>query len=365
LGVDVFFGGGRFGGADRVEVGGATLVFRRAVLATGSRPALPPIPGLAEAGFLTNETVFDLAERPARLAVIGGGAIGCELAQAFARLGSRVTLLESGPRLLPRDDPDAAAVVVAALSRDGVDVRTGIRIERVEPADAAARLAMAGEALEADRILVATGRVPNVEDAGLDAAGIESGPGGVRVDDRLRTTNPRVWAAGDVVGPLRFTHLSDAHARIAVRNALFPGSAKASDLVVPWVTYTDPEVAHVGHTPESAAEAGIEVDTFTVELRDVDRAILDGTTGGFVRVHARKGKGEIVGATLVAPHAGETIGEVTLAMTAGIGLAKLSETIHPYPTVAEALRRTGDAHRRKSLTPRAKWVIEKWLAWRR
>jgi pyruvate/2-oxoglutarate dehydrogenase complex dihydrolipoamide dehydrogenase (E3) component len=174
-----------------------------------------------------------------------------------------------------------------------------------------------------------------------------------------------VWAAGDVVGPLRFTHLSDAHARIAVRNALFPGSSKVSDLVVPWVTYTDPEVAHVGHTAESAATAGIEVDTHTVELGAVDRAILDGTTGGFVRVHARKGEGEIVGATIVAPHAGETIGELTLAMTAGVDLAKLSDTIHPYPTVAEALRRIGDEHRRKSLTPRARWLIGKWLAWRR
>ncbi|MGH9266266.1 MAG: FAD-dependent oxidoreductase, partial [Acidimicrobiales bacterium] len=258
LEVDVFLGQGRFVSPDALEVGGAMLRFRRALLATGSRPAVPAVPGLGGAGFLTNETVFSLTRLPRRLAIVGGGPIGCELAQAFARFGSRVVLLEQMDRILANDEADAAAIVHRALVEDGVEVERGQELERVESADGAFRLSLRGRAgevaVEADAILLAAGRQPNVEGVGLEAAGVDYDPAeGVRVDDRLRSTNPAIYAAGDVAGRYLFTHMADAEARIVVRNALFPGRRKASALHVPWCTYTDPELAHVGLTPESAA----------------------------------------------------------------------------------------------------------------
>ena len=364
LGVDVFLGDGRFTGPGTVAVGDAVLRFRRAVIATGARAALPDVPGLADAAPRTNETIFDLVARPARLVVLGGGAVGCELAQAFARFGSRVTLLEQGARLLPQDDADAAAVVRGALERDGVVVHTGAAAQRVTRDGALRRVhftAAGGDSgelvAEGDELLVATGRAPNVEGLGLDAAGVRATARGVETDERLRTTSPRIYAVGDVTGRWRFTHAADAMARLVVANALFFGRGRVSSLTVPWCTYTSPEVAQVGLTAEAAIAAGVAVDTFTVPFTHVDRAVLEGATEGFCRVLVRRGTDRLAGVTVVGPHAGEVIGEATLALGRGLGLGALGATIHPYPTEAEALRKAADAWRRTRLTPAARRAL--------
>ena len=368
LGVDVYLGDARFVAEDAVEVGGRRLAFARAVIATGARPTAPPVPGLAEAGFLTNETVFALTELPRRLVVIGAGPIGCELAQAFRRLGSAVTIVSLDPRLLPREDVDAAALLAARFAREGIALALGARVLRIERGDGGHAVVFdrgrGEERAVGDAILVAVGRAPNVEDLGLAAARVEHDGTGVRVDDRLRTTNPRIYAAGDVCSAYKFTHAADAMARVVIQNALFFGRKKASTLVIPLCTYTDPEIAHVGVTADEAARRGDDVVTLTVPLEDVDRAVLEGETDGFARVHVDR-KNRILGATLVARHAGETIGEVVLAMTAGLGLDAIGRTIHPYPTQAEALRKLADARQRMRLTPGVKRLFETVLRWRR
>jgi pyruvate/2-oxoglutarate dehydrogenase complex dihydrolipoamide dehydrogenase (E3) component len=369
LGVDVFLGHGRFIGPDAVKVAGQTLRFRKAVIATGARASAPPIPGLAGAGYLTNETVFSLTELPRRLAVIGAGPLGCELGQAFARLGARVTLLEVLHQILANEDRDAAALVEGSLRRDGIEINCCCNITRVQRDGREKVLSMecAGEnrQLRVDEILVGVGRSANIEGLGIEAAGAAYDKAGVTVDDRLRTTNPRIFAAGDICSRFKFTHAADAMARIAIQNALFLGRAKASALTIPWCTYTDPEIAHVGLYEAEAQKQGIPARTFVQELWDVDRAVLDGETAGFVKVHVRAGTDRILGATIVARHAGEMISELTLAMVGGLGLKDLSRTIHPYPTQAEAMRKLGDAYNRTRLTPFVKGLFERWLAWTR
>jgi pyruvate/2-oxoglutarate dehydrogenase complex dihydrolipoamide dehydrogenase (E3) component len=369
LGVDVFFGGGRFVDGESVAVGETRLRFQKAVIATGGRASAPPIPGLAEGGYATNETVFSLTTLPRRLAVIGAGPIGCELAQAFRRLGAEVFLIEAAHGVLPREDRDAAEVVRRALLADGVDVLCCGKNARVSGAGGERRISLESHAgpveLAVDEILVAVGRRPNVEDLGLEAAGVEYDGGGVRVDDRLRTTNPRIYAAGDVCPGYQFTHNSDFQARIVIQNALFLGRAKASALTMPWVTYTDPEVAHVGLDEAQAAGRGIAVDTYVQRFVDVDRAVLEGETDGFVKVHVKKGTDRILGATIVARAAGEMLPELTLAIGSGIGLGRIARTIHPYPTRAEAIRKLGDQYGRTRLTPRVKRLFELWLRWSR
>ena len=370
-GVDVYFGQGVFTGADTLEVGGATLRFKKAVIATGARAAAPPIPGLDETGYLNNETLFSLTERPRRLAVLGSGPIGSEMAQAFARFGTEVHLVERADHVLTREDADAAAVVQRALVKDGVVLHLNRQAAKVERDGAEKVLHLEGsgaeegapaETLRVDEILVAVGRAPNVDGLGLEAAGVEYDPRkGVRVDDNLRTTNKAVFAAGDVASRFQFTHAADFMARIVLRNSLFGGRAKASSLVIPWATYTEPELAHVGLHPHEAAEQGIEVDTYVQPLEDVDRAILDGEDEGFVKIHTRKGKDTIVGATIVAGHAGDMISEIALAMRAGVGLGTIADTIHPYPTQAEAIRRVGDQYNRTRLTPRVAALMKGWL----
>jgi pyruvate/2-oxoglutarate dehydrogenase complex dihydrolipoamide dehydrogenase (E3) component len=364
LGVDVFLGNAHFTGPDAVAVAGKTLRFRRAVIATGARAARPTTPGLAEVGYLTNETVFTLTELPRRLAVIGAGPIGCELAQAFARFGSAVTLIGKQPTILPREDPSAAAVVEQALRRDGIQLVLGCEPRRAEKTAAGKVLHLDQCApLEVDEILVGVGRLSNVEDLDLEAAGVRFSAKGVEVDDRLRTSNPRIFAAGDICSRYQFTHAADAMARIALQNALFFGRAKASLLTMPWCTYTDPEIAHVGLYAREAEAKGIKVDRFVQEMRHVDRAILDGDTEGFVEVLVRKGTDRIVGGTIVARHAGEMISELTLAMAGQLGLGTLARTIHPYPTQAEALKKVGDAYNRTRLTPFVKRWFERWFRW--
>lgn len=365
LGVDVFLGAGRFTGADRVEVGGEILRFKKALIATGARAAVPDVPGLSDAGCLTNETVFTLTALPPRLVVLGGGPVGCELAQAFARLGSRVLLISSSRRLLPRDCAAAGALVESALRRDGVEVLLGAQAARVERRRGGAvvlvRAAGVQREVECDRILAATGRRPNVEGLGLEAAGVAFDlAAGVRVDDFLRTSNRRVYASGDVCLNAKFTHAADAASRLVVQNALFFGRKRVSSLVVPWCTYTDPEVAHVGLTPEAAAAAGTAHTVFEQPFTSVDRAVLEGDTEGFLRVTAGKG-GKVLGATLVSRHAGESIGQLTMAVRGGLTMGDLSATIQPYPVQADAIRRAGDAWNKTRLTPTAKSLLKAFL----
>ncbi|HET6922779.1 MAG TPA: mercuric reductase [Anaeromyxobacteraceae bacterium] len=369
LGVDVFLGDGRFVAEDALEVAGARLRFKRAVVATGARASAPPVPGLAEAGYRTNETIFTITELPRRLAVIGAGPIGCELGQAFRRFGAEVTVVAADPRPLPREDPEASAVLRGQLEREGVRLVLGGRLVRVDRRGEERILVVEKDGATApvacDEILVAVGRAPNVEGLALEAAGVGVDRSGVVVDGRLRTANPRIFAAGDVCSAWKFTHAADAMARLVLRNAFFFGRGRASDLVIPWATYTDPEVAHVGLTAAEAAERGEAVRTLTVRFHEVDRAILDGEPEGFARIHVDARSGRLLGATAVARHAGEMIGEPTLAIGRGLGAADLSATVHPYPTQAEVWRKLGDAWQRSRLTPRARRVLATLVAWRR
>lgn len=369
LGVDVFIGEGRFAGNDCIEVGEQKLLFKKAAICSGARAAAPPIPGLTEAGYFTNETIFSLTELPPRLAVIGAGPIGCELAQAFARFGSRVTLIELGSQILGREDRDAAAILRSSLIRDRIELCLGVKILDVErqAGGKVLRLERDGQAVrvEADSILVGVGRAPNLEGLDLERGGIRYDKTGVTVSDTLQTSNPNVYAAGDICFPYKFTHTADALARLLIANALFKGRQKTSALTIPWCTYTDPEIAHVGMYEQDALQKGIAVTTLTVPLADVDRAVLDSESEGFARVHLKKGSDRILGATIVARHAGEMINEFSVAITNGLGLAAIGKTIHPYPTQAEVIKRLADAHNRTRLTPFVKKLLSGWLEWQR
>lgn len=370
LGVDVFLGEGYFSGPDTIEVGGKTLRFKRAVIASGARAVHPDIPGLAEAKFLTNETVFALTERPHHLAVIGGGPIGCELAQAFRRLGCDVVLFHNTSHILNREDADAAEIVQQTFVREGIRLILNSEVKRIEPTADGKTLhfewAGKPDSVTVDEIFVGAGRAPNVEGLNLEAVGVQyDKKRGVVVNDQLQTSNPRIYAAGDICMDYKFTHAADFAARIVIQNTLFRGRKKLSALTMPWCTYTDPEIAHVGLYERDAQEKGIELDTFTVSMKQVDRAIADGEEDGFVKVHVKKGTDQILGATIVARHAGEMISELTLAMVGKLGLKTLASVIHPYPTQAEAIRKVGDAYNRTRLTPFVKNMFHRWLTWTR
>ncbi len=370
MGIDVFLGQGRFLDRSTVVVNDAKLKFRKAVIATGARAAAPPIPGLESINYLTNETLFSLTELPPRLGVIGGGPIGCEMSQTFARFGAKVSLIESGLRIMDREDPDAAHLITESLQADGVDISCNTKnLSVANDLNNTIRLSFVvdGQArvLVVDQLLVAVGRAPNVEGLHLDKAGVVYHPKGVVVDDFFRTTNRRIFAAGDICSPYKFTHAADFMARAVIRNALFMGQAKSSQLVIPWCTYTSPEVAHVGLTEAGAETAGIAINTFTQEMSGVDRAILEGKTKGFVRIHVKKGTDQIVGATIVSAHAGDMIGTLSMAMTHKIGLGSIANVIHPYPTVGEAVRKVGDIYNRTRLTPQVQNIFTKWLQWTR
>jgi len=370
LGIDVFIGQAQFEKDGHIRVGDHTLRYSRAVIATGARATAPPIPGLEQIDYLTNETVFSLTDLPPRLVVIGAGPIGCELAQTFARFGSKVTLVEAESQILTREDTDAAERIEAALKHDGVNIVCGGKAAEIhqDGEEKVITLDCHGQTHEiaCDQLLVGVGRAPNVEALNLEAVGVDYDTRqGVIVDDRLRTTNRRIYAAGDICSKYKFTHTADAMARIVIQNALFFGRAKVSSLTIPWCTYTDPEIAHVGLYDHEAQQHGIKTDTYTIELADVDRAILDGEDDGFLKVHVKRGTDRILGATLVARHAGEMISEITLAMTSGLGLGAIAKTIHPYPTQAEAIKKAADAYNRTRLTPTIKAVFEKLMAWRR
>ena len=367
-GVDVFFGEARFTGADTLAVDDTKLRFEKAVIATGARPDTPEIPGLVEAGFLTNENVFDLTELPRRLLVIGGGPLGCELAQAFCRFGAQVTIAQDWPMFLPKEERDAAQLLSDAFARDGIEVRLNTKAVGVRTENGHKLVDLVIEdyksTVAVDAILTGTGRLPNVEGLNLQAAGVEcEADTGIRVNDFLQTSNPRIYAAGDACLEHKFTHTADASARIVVRNALFPGHERLSALTIPWCTYTDPEIAHVGLYVRQARDRDIPVKTFTVPMHDVDRAITDSEETGFVKIHVKERTDRILGATIVGRHAGDMINEVTLAMVAGIGLRTLARVIHAYPTQADAIRMAADAYNRTRLTPTIRSLLRRWLAW--
>lgn len=377
LGVDVYLGQASFLDERRIQVASAShsdrvLSFRKAVIATGARASAPEIPGLESVAYLTNETLFSLTELPRRLGIVGSGPIGSEMAQVFARLGSDVALFERSSRILPREESTAARVVQSQLQRDGVRLyldSQNLQVEGTETGSIVVASERAGESqrVEVDRLLVAVGRAPNTEDLKLDAAGVEVDGQGIRVNDYLQTTNRRIFAAGDVCATHKFTHAADFQARAVIQNALFAlgplGRKRASSLLVPWATYTSPELAHVGMYEQDATRAGIKFDVYEQSLAEVDRAILDGQEAGMVRALVKKGTDKILGATVVAEHAGDLISELTLAMQHGIGLAQIGATIHPYPTQADAIRKLGDQYNRSKLTPRNRKVlgILRWL----
>jgi pyruvate/2-oxoglutarate dehydrogenase complex dihydrolipoamide dehydrogenase (E3) component len=381
LGVDVFLGDATLESPHAVRVGGTLLRARNIVLATGGRSAVPDVPGLQEASYFTNETIFEREEAPGRLLVIGGGPIGCELAQAMTRLGAQPTVVDRGRRLLHREDPDVADLLKARMEDEGVRLLLRGRVESVVPGRGGphrvkVRQERDGGApaqsveVEADTILVASGRRPNVEGLGLERAGVAFTPRGVSVNAFLQTSRPNIYAAGDICGPYQFTHFADYQARIVVRNILVSpllglGRARADYRVVPWTTFTEPEVARVGLNEEEAARARIPFDTHRVPYADLDRAILESEDTGFVKVIAAKGRGTILGATIAGAGAGELIHEFALAMKEGIGLAALSSMMHVYPTLSQAAQRAGDAFMRTRLTPGTRAIFSRLYAWQR
>jgi len=342
-GIDVILGRARFTAPGRLRVDGQLVTGRRFVIATGAAPLVPPIPGLADVGYLTNETVFDLADLPASLAVLGGGATGCELAQAYARLGARVTLVEALDRLLAKEEPHASAVIADVFARDGIDMRLGARVDKVSSDPAGdVRLSLAGGTdIVAQRLLVAVGRTPTTDGLDLDRTGIDLDEHGhIVTDEHLATTAPRVYAAGDVTGRMPFTHAAFEMGRIAAGNALTRRRwrrRRYDPAATPWVTFTDPEVARVGLTAAQAADRGARVAY--LPMAEMDRAITAGRTDGFITLLAAPrpllgniGGGRLVGATIVAARAGEMIHEPALAMATGMFTGRLAAATHAYPT---------------------------------
>ena len=371
LGVDVFFGGGRFVDdrtiAVTTEDGDVThLKYKKAVIASGARASAPPIKGIEDVNYLTNESLFSLTELPKRFGIVGSGPIGCEMAQSFARFGSNVFLFEMADRVLSREDKDAAAIIQKQFEKDGVNLVLNAQEMQLSPSgdQIVVRVVQNGRANEfaVDQLLIAVGRAPNVVGLNLESVNVGYNKRGVEVNDHMQTTNPNIYAAGDVCSKYQFTHAADFQARMVIQNALFAigpfGRKKASDLVIPWATYTSPEVAHVGMYPADAKDAGIEIDTYIQSFEHIDRAILEGVEKGFVKVHTKKGTDKIVGATVVAENAGDLISEITVAMKNHIGLSGIGSTIHPYPTQAEAIRKLGDQFNKTKLTPFSAKVLK-------
>lgn len=358
LGVDVFAGHARFVSPREVNVEGTRLLARNFVIAAGSRPAVPPVEGIEDLPYDTNETIFDrLREKPARMLVVGGGPIGCEMGQAFARLGVKVTLIERLPRILEREDSAAAGVIRRQLEADGVQVLTGASVKRASRQSGLFHLDVERQGgapltLEAEAVLVAAGRVPRTTGLGLEEAGVAYSRTGVTVNKYLQTTQPHIYAAGDIAGPYQFTHMADYQARIVVRNILLPWlKAKVNYSVVPWATFTSPELARVGLNEDEAKKSGVAYDLWEEPIEDLDRAIVESEELGFIRVLTEKGRDKILGVTIVAEHAGDLIAEFVVAMKEGIGLSKIGNAIHPYPTFGEIARKVADRRQRARLTP--------------
>jgi pyruvate/2-oxoglutarate dehydrogenase complex dihydrolipoamide dehydrogenase (E3) component len=362
-GIDVFLGEARFVSAQEIRVGEQVLRARRTLIATGAHPLLPPIPGLTDIKPLTNETVFELSEQPRRLAVLGGGPIGCELAQAFARLGTKVDLIEMQSRLLPQDDPDAAQLVANALTRDGVRLHLGARVVSAACTETGSLLELGnGHRIEATRVLVAAGRQRNLESLGLEKIGVRFDPRtGIEVDPRLRSSNPHIYAAGDICSPYQFTHVADAHARMVIRNALFHGRSRVDRLVIPWCTYTRPEVAHIGATRAELDRAKRQYLPLRVEFADLDRGRTDDAMEGYAEVLVASGSDRVLGATIVGKDAGEHLAPLAVMMASGVGLKRLTAAIWPYPTRSEYLRRVIDQYQQTRLTPWMQRALRWWV----
>jgi pyruvate/2-oxoglutarate dehydrogenase complex dihydrolipoamide dehydrogenase (E3) component len=373
LGVDVFHGEARFVSPHEVEVNGQRLRARNFVIATGSRAVVPKIKGIDSVPYFTNETIFDeLKRKPENMIVLGGGPIGCELAQTFRRLGVDVTIFQRGDQLLPREDRDVAEFVERRLINEGVRVVKNADARSVATNDTG-KVALqlldrqSGQLAEptffADALLVAAGRTPNLRSLDLKSVGIDTTERGVHVNDYLQTSQRHIYAVGDVIGPFLFTHMADAQGRVAVRNILVPFQflrQKMDYSVVPWCTYVDPEVAHVGLGEKEAKGQNIDYDLFVVLLEDVDRAVVESEDAGFAKILTGKGSDNILGATIIAPHASDLLHEFMLAMKAGVGLGTIASTIHAYPTFAELARKAGDKYNKTRLTPRAKKIFT-WL----
>jgi pyruvate/2-oxoglutarate dehydrogenase complex dihydrolipoamide dehydrogenase (E3) component len=364
LGVHVIAGTARFEDAETIAVNdGVRIKARRFVIATGSSPAVPSIPGLTETPYFTNETVFGLAQRPSHLMIIGAGPIGLELAQAFRRLGSRVTVIEA-LRPLAKEDPECSRIVIDALSREDIIIHSAAAVRSVRGAagslEVSVKIGETEKTISGDRILVAAGRIPNLEGLGLEAAGIECGPKGIIVDHGLRTTNRRVYAIGDVVGDLNFTHVANYHAGLVIRSALFRLPVRVSYAAMPWVTFTDPELAQVGLTEAQAWQQAYGLRVLRWPFRDNDRARIGRNPGGLVKVITGK-RGRTLGATIVGAHAGELIAPWTLAIRQGLNIRAMAEVVSPYPTLGEANKRAAMTYFSPSLTsPRVRRVIG-WL----
>lgn len=362
-GVDVFLGHAEFENESVLRVGDLTLKAKAFVVATGSSPLLPPIPGLAEANALTNETVFELDDAPARIAVLGGGPIGCEMAQAFTQLGSEVTLIEMADQLLARESADAADRVRAGLQASGVEIRTGTKVNKVSLSDGKHKITSDNGDFHADAVLAAFGRRPNVTKLGLDRAGVSVVDGRIETDRHYRTGNRRVWAIGDVSSVYQFTAFADAQARALIQNALFPGNSAADARLLPMCTYTTPELARIGLTPSEAKQRGTAIDCYRIEFSDLDRAITENNTAGFAEILTLKGKDSIIGATIVADRAGDLIGLISILMSQKIGLGDLKSTLFCYPTESEFLKKLSDQYNRTRLTPTVAGLMKKWLDW--
>jgi pyruvate/2-oxoglutarate dehydrogenase complex dihydrolipoamide dehydrogenase (E3) component len=364
LGVDVFRGEATFLSPQALVIGDEKLRARHFVIATGSRAAIPPVIAASRVPYFTNETIFDeLKEKPKSLLIVGGGPIGCELGQMFGRLGVKVTIVQRGPRLLSKEDPAASEFVQARLEAEDVRIQLGFEIEEATETARGVTLRAAGHSVSASALLIAAGRQPNVEKLNLSQANVSFTEHGVTVNDYLETSQPGIYAIGDIVGQLQFTHVADYHARIAIRNTLVPFSflrQKVDYSVVPWCTYLDPEVATVGLTESRATKGGIKYDLIEQEMKAVDRAVVERAEAGFARVLVKHGSDEILGATIVGEHAGELIQQFVLAMKHGIGLKQIASTIYAYPTFASLVLKSAEKFNRKRLTPRAR-AITGWL----
>lgn len=367
LGVHVIFGAGRFDSPKSFLVNDKSITAKCFVIATGSRPAIPPLPGLEQTPYLTNETLFSVQEPIQHLLILGGGPIGCEMAQALARLGSRVDLFDLAAQLLPREDQDISTVVAKRFSQENIGTHLGIKVLRIERASNETQVLLEHPQqgqywLSGSHLLVAAGRKPNIENLGLERAGVEITNGRLVLDARLRTSNKRIYACGDVAGPYLFTHMAEHQAGVVLRNALFHWPAKARNQNIPWCTYTDPEVARVGLSEAEAKQQGMAHRIYRFPFADIDRAVTDGETEGFAKIITTP-SGKLLGACIVGPHAGELIAEYALAITKGMKAADLSNTIHSYPTLAQINRRVADQRLKDALTPTRKSWLKRIFGW--
>ena len=362
-GVDVYLGAGEFIDEQSVRVGEQVLTGRRFLISTGARAAIPPIPGLSDSNPLTNETLFDLTEQPATLGILGAGVIGCEMAQAFSKLGTEVHLFELADEVLPLEDREAAQVMRSALEQAGIHLHTGFGVQSIAEEAGQSVVTTEEGSYPVDRILVALGRRPNTDSLGLDKAGVSVDQQGfIETDEKLRSSNKKIYAAGDCTSRKQFTHNADAQARVVVQNALFAPTAAVTSHVVPRCIYTQPELAAVGLGERELREQGVEFDIFKFELGELDRGRVQQDQISFAKVFTKKGTDKLLGATVIGKDAGEQIAPLTILMANELGLSALGKTIFPYPTRSEYLKRLADAYNRTRMTPTVANLFKKWLS---